>query len=525
MKTIESFKKFLNRFFVCNYFSSANQNLIIALILLLTLVLRLHFIQSPPIDRTAWKEIDYITISKNYTSNGFNFFKPTIFWPAELPRVTAMEFPLVPYLASFLYLFFGVNAYTVRLITLIAFLFLIVLEFKLVKKELGQIPAILAALVSGLLPLNSFFASFLFSEPTMIAFSVFAIYYFSKWMDSGKIKDFVLAIFGFTMAILLKLEPLYLSVIFLGLYIYKYKLDIPQYKKLIFFGLISIILPVAWYGYAYYLTYHSIDVFGIFKGHDKFQTLSMLSHKTWYVFMGRSILGLAGGKVGVFLAILGFISLILVRKGLLFFLYLSAIVFYFVVVAEGNIDGNYRQLVIIPSLSCFMAIGSLSLMYPLSLIVKSRKLTQPIIYFFLSAFIVLLIQFRRYNLETIHSNNPAQPQEWELAGIIKKYSDSTSKLVTLGSYSIHKGGNDLSPVLYYYSGIRGWSLQKNDWNEMTVEKLKNKGADLLVGYNLSREPGLLTFVSQIKNIYPILYENKEKEWIILSLKNQEPKVK
>ena len=34
-----------------------------------------------------------IEISKNYVKNDFNFFKPEITWPAEPPRVTAMELP------------------------------------------------------------------------------------------------------------------------------------------------------------------------------------------------------------------------------------------------------------------------------------------------------------------------------------------------------------------------------------------------------------------------------------------------
>ena len=93
-------------------------------------------------------------------------------------------------------------------------------------------------------------------------------------------------------------------------------------------------------------------------------------------------------------------------------------------------------------------------------------------------------------------------------------------MVTLGAYSLNKGGNDVSPVIYYYTGIQGWTLQKNEWNVDTVEKLKNKGADLLVGYNLYREPGLIEFASELKKIFPLLYENKEKGWIILSLKDQ-----
>ena len=432
-----------------------------------------------------------------------------------------MEFPFVPYIASFGYFFFGVNVYTVRLISLIAFLCIILLEFKLVKKELGQMTAIIAALLSGLLPLNSFFFNFLFSEPVMIGASLFAIYYFSTWMSTLKIRHFILAILGFTLAILLKLEPLYLSLIFFGLFFYKYGFNYVKYKNLIFFGLISIILPIAWYSYAYYLTYHSIDVFGIFKGHDKFQTLGMLSHKTWYLLMMENLLNLAGGKLGALLAILGFISLSLVRKGLLFFLYLAAILFYFIVVAEGNIDGPYRQLVIIPSLSCFIAVGVLTLLYPLSLIKKFPKLNQPAFFLIFSMFIVLFIQFRHNNFNKLTSTEPAHPNEWELSGIIKKYSNENSKLVTLGSYSIHKGGNDLSPVFYYYSGLQGWTLQKNDWNQTTLETLKNKGADLVVGYNLSREPELQNFVSKIEGLYPVLYQNKEKGWVILSLKDKQ----
>ena len=514
-----SFRNYLNSFFCQDSIKISYQNLIIILIILLILLIRLYDITNPPLDRTAWKEIDYIAISKNYVANGFNFFKPTITWPAVPPRVTAMEFPLVPYLASFLYYFFGFSAYTERLVTLIASLVTIILVFKLVKKELGQIPAILAALISGILPLNSFFNKFLFSEPSLIAFSLLGIYYFSKWMDSGKSKHVILAAFGFTMAILLKLTPLYLSIIFLGLFIQKYKLDYLKYKPLILFGVAAIILPIAWYSYAYYLTFHSIDVFGIFKGHDKFQTFGMLSSRRWYVLMGNSLLGLCGGKYGVFLIAVGLLSLIIVKRGFIFFLYLAAILFYFVVVAEGNIDGAYRQLVILPSLSCFMAIGALALMYPISLVTKFSEKNRPVIYFSLSILLVLAIQIKYFSFKTFLSPSPVHPQEWQLSKIIKKYSTVNSKLVTLGAYSINKGGNDVSPVIYYYSGLQGWTLQKNDWDVDTVEKLQNKGADLLVGYHLYREPGLIEFVSKLKKIYPVLYENKEEGWIILSLKD------
>jgi hypothetical protein len=76
-------------------------------ILLSCLAIRLWTIGAPALDRTTWKEIDYIAISSNYWKHGFNFFHPEISWPADPPRYTAMEFPLVPYMAALLYEIFG----------------------------------------------------------------------------------------------------------------------------------------------------------------------------------------------------------------------------------------------------------------------------------------------------------------------------------------------------------------------------------------------------------------------------------
>lgn len=80
-------------------------------IVLFFALIRLAGIAIPSLQWTAWKEIDYISISTNYIDNGFKFHEPTITWPAEPPRVTAMEFPLVPYLSAFLYKVFGFNPF------------------------------------------------------------------------------------------------------------------------------------------------------------------------------------------------------------------------------------------------------------------------------------------------------------------------------------------------------------------------------------------------------------------------------
>ena len=299
---------------------------VLALILIGCLAVRLITIDVPPLDRTMWKEIDYIEISKNYVKNEFNFFKPEITWPAEPPRVTAMELPLIPFAAAILYKLFGFNVYTVRLIPLISWLGIIVAVFLLSKREFNETVALLSALVAGILPIFHEFRNILFTEPTMILFSVLTLYFYAQWTELKKAKYWILAFVTFTLAIALKLTPLYLLLPLSYVAIRENKYDKKRYREFVFFVCLSLFIPIAWYSYAYYLTKVSIDVFGIFGGHDKMQTFTMLSKPSWYIIMSkRVIFEILGGPIGAVTLITGVFSLFVNKKGGLIFAYLLAI--------------------------------------------------------------------------------------------------------------------------------------------------------------------------------------------------------
>src|SRR5512139_635085 len=96
------------------------QRFLLALILVGILLVRLLTINAPPVDRTAWREIVYVDISVNYWQKGASFLLPEVSWPAEPPRVTPTEFPLIPYVSALLYGVTGFNAFSVRAVTLVA---------------------------------------------------------------------------------------------------------------------------------------------------------------------------------------------------------------------------------------------------------------------------------------------------------------------------------------------------------------------------------------------------------------------
>jgi hypothetical protein len=90
-------------------------------------------------------------------------------------------------------------------------------------------------------------------------------------------------------------------------------------------------------------------------------------------------------------------------------------------------------------------------------------------------------------------------------------------MILAGGYTIHQGGNDLSPILYYYSDLQGWSVQKGEWNAQVIEGYKNKGANLLTATGYSREKELELFLQKISAQYEVLYHNQEKQLLLIDL--------
>jgi len=510
--------------------SNRLQNILLTIVIVMVLAVRLMTINTPSLKWTAWKEIDYLYISQNYWQDGFDFLHPEVGWPAEPPRVTEMEIPLIPFAAALLYKLFGFSTFTARAVTLLAFMVMMIYTFKLVKREIGVSIAILSAFVAGVLPLYHPFGKLLFTEPSMIAMSVVSLYYFAEWVDHERRKDWLLAFLSFTLTVSLKPESLYLFFPIVWIAFRKYGWDIKRYKSLVILIALTLILPVIWYRYAYYLEETGAHLFGIFKGHNKSQTLTMLSNFHWYRTMaGRVINGILGGFYGTGMLFVGLVAAIRLRKGGLFFAYLAAILIYFALVAEGNIDAPYRQLPIVPSISVFVALGIQALVAIARLIIKNIRIgisafeSQSLVALTCLALILFVpvLNFRSVFLQDV----PFYWDRWNAAQAIDGFANDQTKLIVVGEYTKHVGGYDLSPVLYYYTGLQGWTLTPDDWNLFKVDSLIKKGATLFVlvpsfddstAVNYRPEVSVEPFIQEMKAQYPVLYEDQGQ--LILDLR-------
>ena len=243
----------------------------------------------------------------------------------------------------------------------------------------------------------------------------------------------------------------------------------------------------------------------------------MVTNPHWYRVMLYRIGGdILGGKIGTLVAVCGFVAAIAMRRGSLVFAYLASIVAFFVIVAEGQIDAPYRQLTIVPPASILLGVGVYAMVTLVaSLLPKGAASVEPralgSIAMTLGVAIVTLVLLV-HHASSVFGRDPEAPVDsarWLLAGEIRKHSRPDSRLITAGEYTIHKGGNDLSPVLYYYSRAQGWSLQKGQWDLGYVNELRRKGADLFAAVQMSREPESRPFLEQMKAKYPVLYEDRE----------------
>jgi len=492
------------------------QQAALAAILLVCAAARFGPTQHPPLDRTVWKEIDHIEISKNYWHHGMHFLSPEITWPAETPRVTAMEFPLVPFLAAALYEIFGLHPFTVRLIPFVAYLIMASYVFLLVRREAGPVLGLASALAAALMPIHHQFGRILFSEPVSIAMSVGAVYHFGKWVDTRRLRDGAFAGLCFTVAVALKLEPLFLMLPLAWLWYRKHGLRIREYGAFAGFVALVLILPIAWYSYAFYLSRTSIDVFGVvpfMQGHDKLQTLTMIRNPRFFVAIGHRIWDLAWGFAGAPLLVAGFVVSLTIRSLRLFHVYLAAIGIYFLIVAEGQLDTSYRQLNSVPVLSVFFALAVLSLCGVVLSRWRSGDGYSPGALTICALLVIALVSVPSY-VKLLVSNpyTPAHPLAWSLAQEIRKNAGPGDRLVMLGEYDVHVGGNDLSPVTYYYSGLPGWTLQQRDLSIERTQDLTRRGATLLAvtrefgSVDLVHDAAMRSFVEKVRARYKLLYE-------------------
>src|SRR3989344_2129514 len=451
----------------------ASDKTYLLIILLIALMVRHYKIHAPLADWHSWRQADTSAVTRNFLRYGITPLVPRY---DDLSSVASgqpnpegyrfVEFPLYN-LATVVVdkLFPGYNLeYSGRLTSIFASLGSLVFLYLITKKHLGVKTGLVAAAFFAILPYNIFWSRVILPEPTLVFLSLGMVYFFDRWTDKEHIWWWVLSVIFAAAALLVKFTVVFFAIPLLYLAWRKWGRTIIT-RPLLFVYAVVVVVPFGLWrihiaqfpegipAYMWLLNGNGIR----FKG-----------AWFWWLYAERIAKLILGGW-GIGLLIPGLAakpSINHEKPNWFFHTWLLGMVAYLIVFATGNVQHDYYQIILVPILCIFLAVGSVALWENVkgqfhSLLAKAVVLLA----------VVFLLMFGWYQARDFFNiNHPeivAAGQEMQRV---------------LGD----KRGNTIAPyggdtAFLYQTSQRGWPLM-----EGTIDEMIAKGAHYYISVNFDQ---------------------------------------
>ncbi len=469
------------------------------LLLLIFLPFRLYHLTYPILDAFNFRQAQTATIALNFYKNGINLFQTELdIFGIGKERFLTLEFPIYEAIVALLYRIFSVQDLLGRIVS-ITFGFIGAWYLhKLVKLLTGnEIISYLSAFFFLAAPLNMFYQRSFMIEPTVIALLLMGIYYFVSWVIHQDDRNYFLALIILTLGFLHK--GLYGPFWLLPMFIYYIKKNsIQQILSLKFLSLIFIPLV------SLFLWQQHVNKINTLAGHTFFTTESinhlewnfgLLSDRfniyDWQFRLGQVLNGIFL-KPGLFIFLLGLLTIKKFDKSGFFFFFLLSQIIYFVTLFRIQ-QQNYYQLVMVPSFAVFMAVG---------LFQVGRWITKQLKKSITLIFIVLFCSF--YVYKSWINTLPSFYIDWDWYSRLKTFGESVPKdsvgiLVTPGF--------DWNSVYTYIPRHKMLAVEAEKVTPENVDKWKGLGYSFIVLHEYEKYPSYLSQVYP-KHSLGFLKENK-----------------
>lgn len=170
-----------------------NKIIILLAIVLLAFLLRLYRIGNPILDWHAWRQADTASVTREYVKHGVNLLLPTYHDLSTIPNnldnsqhgYRMVEFPIINAILALLLRALPQFdlARTSRLLSVWFSLGSLCCLYLLLKKLSGEITALLTAFIFAVLPYSVYYSRVILPEPAMLFFSLLAIYSFYLFLE------------------------------------------------------------------------------------------------------------------------------------------------------------------------------------------------------------------------------------------------------------------------------------------------------------------------------------------------------
>jgi len=441
--------------------------IVLVLIFVVGFIVRLYRFNGPIADWFSWRQADTSAVSRNFVSGGFDLLHPRFDDLSNVPSgiydnpqgYRFVEFPIYNVFQAGL--FKTVGYFTLeewgRLVTISFSLLSALFLFLIVKRRDSFLSGALAAFFFLFLPFNIFYGRTILPDPMMLAFILGSIYFFDLWVSRDKFSilnlQFLLALIFTIAAFLIKPFAAFFMLPMVYLVYEKFGFNFLKKWQLWFFAIISIIPFGLWRAWMLQYPAGIPQSVWLFNG-SNIRFKGAFFHWIFARRIAEMILGFWGLPV----LILGVIAK--QKKNTLFFLsFIASSLIYICVVATGNVQHDYYQIPIIPTIAIFLALGSAFLLNPPKEYVSRRK-TIPI----LIVCLLFMFSFSWFEVRDFFNIND---RSIIIAGqLVDSVTPKNAKVIALY-------GGDTS--FLYQTKRKGWASF-----EKSLPELIKMGADYLV---------------------------------------------
>ena len=415
-------------------------------IFLIALAFRIWGVTNPLLDFHSWRQTLTATIAKNFYTGDMNLLQPSTNWVREYYE---FEFQIYPYIVALFYKVFGFHDILGRLVSIAFSMGTIGMLYLLGKRYYDSTTGLIAAGTFAILPMSVYYTRAFMPESAMLFSSVAMLYFFTRWLDTGTWKDFLLASLFTTLTFLIKLPTLYLGGPLLFLAVLKFKKQIFAQYKLYLFVVLVLTPPLLWYSHMAEL--HALTHQGesIWLSNDKLANQEILFDYKFYklIFWTRLVEKMFAFTAFPFL-ILGMVSKVERKEQYLFHIWFISVCAFFLIAAVGNKVHEYYQLPIIPVGAIFIG-KFLTDFYKANLNPRDLKRNIKV------GLVVLMITF--IPIHSIYKLNKRLNFNQDYIAIgeqIKQHTGNNDRIL------LQEKGAD-RPHTFYYSDRKGWTLAYN----------------------------------------------------------------
>lgn len=351
-------------------------------IIILAFIFRQYRIYEPLADWHSWRQADTSAVTRNFIRYGIDPLFPRY---DDLSSVASgqpnpegyrfVELPLYNIAAVVVdKLFPGFTLeYSGRLTSIFASIGTLIFLFLLVYKYLGVRPALLTSFFFAVTPYNIFWSRVILPEPTLVFLTTSMLYFFDKWVDTDKLKFWIISILLAAAALLVKFTAVFL-VFPIGYLAWKRWGKRVSTQPLLYLYITLVIIPFVLWRWHISRFPEGIPAFTwLFNGNG----IRFKGAWFWWLFAERLAKMILGGW-GVGLMVIGlirpirrignktqnFLSSILnkvstYRKTNWFFhMWLLGMLVYLAVFATGNVQHDYYQIILVPIVCVFLGWGA-----------------------------------------------------------------------------------------------------------------------------------------------------------------------